>query len=112
MKRLLLLFSMSLLCTFNVNAQITDFINDVSTTVGVYKSGNTLYIGSVGNSIIYTADLSSPNPVAEDLITGFQYKNGNRWARPADVITGPDGEIYFTSDANINGLFRLKKRSH
>jgi len=44
----------------------------------------------------------------EDLVTGFQLKNGERWARPVGVGIGPDGALYFTSDAGINGLFRLK----
>jgi glucose/arabinose dehydrogenase len=44
----------------------------------------------------------------EDLITGFQLKSGERWARPVGVGIGPDGAVYFTSDAGINGLFRLK----
>ncbi len=44
-----------------------------------------------------------------DLLTGFQLADGGRWGRPAGVAIGPDGEIYFTSDAAINGLFRFKK---
>jgi len=44
-----------------------------------------------------------------DLLTGFQLNNGNRWARPVGVGTGPDGALYFTSDSGVNGLFRLKK---
>ena len=45
----------------------------------------------------------------EDFITGFQLGNGERWARPVGVKIGPDGHLYFTSDAGINGLFRLRK---
>jgi len=45
----------------------------------------------------------------DDLITGFQLPNGKRWARPAGVAIGPDGALYFTSDSDINGLFRLKR---
>jgi glucose/arabinose dehydrogenase len=44
-----------------------------------------------------------------DLLTGFQLPDGNRWARPADVAIGPDGDIYFTSDGGVQGLYRLKK---
>ena len=45
----------------------------------------------------------------DDLVTGFQLKNGDRWLRPAGVAIGPDGALYFTSDAGINGLFRLRR---
>jgi len=45
----------------------------------------------------------------DDLVTGFQLPDGNRWARPAGVAVGPDGALYFSSDSDINGLFRLKR---
>jgi len=45
----------------------------------------------------------------DDLVTGFQLENGARWGRPLGVAVGPDGALYFTSDAGINGLFRLRK---
>ncbi len=45
----------------------------------------------------------------DDLITGFQLPNGDRWARPVGVTLGPDGALYFTSDSDTNGLFRLRK---
>jgi len=45
----------------------------------------------------------------DDLITGFQMPDGERWARPAGVAFGPDGALYFSSDSDINGLFRLKR---
>lgn len=45
----------------------------------------------------------------DDLITGFQLPNGDRWARPAGVAPGPDGALYFTVDAGANALFRLSK---
>ncbi|MFA6972002.1 MAG: PQQ-dependent sugar dehydrogenase [Gallionella sp.] len=45
----------------------------------------------------------------DDLITGFQLPDGQRWARPAGVAIGPDGALYFSSDSDINGLFRLKR---
>jgi len=46
----------------------------------------------------------------DDLVTGFQLKNGDRIARPVGVAVGPDGAIYFTSDSGLNGLFRLRKK--
>lgn len=46
----------------------------------------------------------------DDLVSGFQLEDGSRWARPAGVAIGPDGALYFTSDAAINGLFRLVRR--
>jgi glucose/arabinose dehydrogenase len=45
----------------------------------------------------------------DDLVTGFQLPDGERWARPAGVAFGPDGALYFSSDSEINGLFRLKR---
>ncbi|MEW6312796.1 MAG: sugar dehydrogenase [Pseudomonadota bacterium] len=46
----------------------------------------------------------------DDLVTGFQLPDGERWARPVGVAIGPDGALYFTSDSDTNGLFRLKRR--
>jgi glucose/arabinose dehydrogenase len=46
---------------------------------------------------------------AENLVFGFQDLNtGDRWARPVGLAFGPDGALYFTSDAGNQGLFRLK----
>jgi glucose/arabinose dehydrogenase len=45
----------------------------------------------------------------DDLLTGFQLEDGERWGRPVGVAIGPDGALYFTSDSGINGLFRLRK---
>lgn len=45
----------------------------------------------------------------DDLVTGFQHKNGSRWARPVGVAVGPDGSLYFTSDEEANALFRLSR---
>lgn len=46
----------------------------------------------------------------DDLVTGFQLENGDRWARPVGVTVGPDGALYFTSDSGTNGLFRLRSK--
>jgi len=46
----------------------------------------------------------------DDLVTGFQLKNGARWARPVGVAIGPDGALYFTSDSDANALFRLRRK--
>lgn len=44
----------------------------------------------------------------QDIITGFQRSDGSRFARPAGVIVGFDGNLYFTSDGgDVTGLFRL-----
>ena len=44
----------------------------------------------------------------DDLLSGFQLPDGDRWARPVGVEIGPDQHIYFTSDSETNGLFRLR----
>jgi glucose/arabinose dehydrogenase len=43
------------------------------------------------------------------LVSGFQLPDGKRWARPAGIAFGPDGALYFSSDSNAEGLFRLKR---
>ncbi len=45
----------------------------------------------------------------DDLVTGFQLPDGERWARPVGVAIGPDGALYFTSDTETSGLFRLRR---
>ncbi len=45
----------------------------------------------------------------DDLISGFQLSDGARWARPAGVAFGPDGALYFSSDSDAEGLFRLRR---
>jgi len=45
----------------------------------------------------------------EDLVTGFQAQDGERWARPAGVMIGPDGALYFTSDGGTSALVRLSR---
>ena len=46
----------------------------------------------------------------DDLVSGFQASSGKRWARPMGVAIGPDGALYFSSDGETNGLFRLKRK--
>ncbi len=45
----------------------------------------------------------------DDLVTGFQEADGDRWARPVGVGFGPDGALYFTSDDGAEALFRLRR---
>jgi len=45
----------------------------------------------------------------DDLINGFQLADGERWARPAGIAFGPDGALYFSSDSETGGLFRLRR---
>jgi glucose/arabinose dehydrogenase len=46
----------------------------------------------------------------EDLVSGFQLANGERWARPVGIAFGSDGALYFTSDGGTTeGLFRLRR---
>lgn len=44
----------------------------------------------------------------DDLASGFQLRDGSRWARPVGVAVGPDGALYFTSDGGVEGLYRLR----
>ncbi len=46
----------------------------------------------------------------DELVTGFQLPSGDRWGRPVGVAVGPDGALYFTSDAGTEGLFRLRRK--
>jgi glucose/arabinose dehydrogenase len=43
-----------------------------------------------------------------DFMTGFQLPDGQRWARPIGITIGPDGHVYFSSDAGIQGLYRIR----
>jgi glucose/arabinose dehydrogenase len=43
----------------------------------------------------------------EEVLGGLQRQDGQRLARPVGVAIGPDGALYFTSDAGLEGLFRL-----
>ena len=44
------------------------------------------------------------------IVEGFQFENGDRWARPAGVGIGPDGTLYITSDGgHLHGLMRLER---
>lgn len=45
----------------------------------------------------------------DDLVTGFQLDDGQRWARPVGVAIGPDGALYFSSDSDHQGLYRLRR---
>ena len=48
----------------------------------------------------------------EEILGGLQRPNGRRLARPVGVAIGPDGALYFTSDAGLEGLFRLAPVKH
>lgn len=44
----------------------------------------------------------------QDFMTGFQLPDGQRWARPIGIAIGPDGHVYFSSDAGVQGLYRIR----
>lgn len=43
----------------------------------------------------------------KDILTGFQYANGERYARPVGLAFGPDKALYMTSDAENAGVFKV-----
>lgn len=47
----------------------------------------------------------------DELVSGFQKPDGERWARPVGLAPGPDGALYFTSDGGTDALFRLRKKN-
>jgi len=42
-----------------------------------------------------------------DILTGFQNANGDRLARPVGLAFGPDNALYFTSDAEGPGVYKV-----
>ncbi len=42
-----------------------------------------------------------------DLLTGFQFANGERFARPVGLAFGPDKALYMTSDAENPGVYKV-----
>ena len=44
----------------------------------------------------------------EDLLTGLQDADGHRWIRPVGVAFDPRGDLYFSSDGGLEGLFRIR----
>jgi len=99
------------------NAMLTSFANDAIVALhgswGTQPSGG--FFGSAASRrqpklvVVHFKDGVANN--VEDLVTGFQLENGDRWARPVGVAVGPDGALYFSSDSGINGLFRLVRDS-
>ncbi len=101
---------------FPDHAKATEFIGDA--LVALHGSWVTIEGGEVKDGDIRTRRhpklviVKFENGEATevvDLLTGFQLPDGGRWGRPAGVAIGPDGEIYFTSDAGIDGLYRFNK---
>ena len=45
----------------------------------------------------------------DDLVTGFQLENGERWARPVGVAIGPDARCISPATRRTHGLVRLKR---
>lgn len=54
----------------------------------------------VAPKIVRVSVNAAGQPSAQDFITGWQYSNGDRWGRPVDVITGPDGDLFVADDVN------------
>ena len=40
------------------------------------------------------------------LLSGFQYRDGDRWGRLADAVPGPDGALY-VSDDQAGAILRI-----
>lgn len=43
----------------------------------------------------------------QDIVSGFQLDDGQRWARPVDLLALPDGSILFSSDGPTSAIFKL-----
>jgi hypothetical protein len=70
MKKLLLIIC--IICfSIQSHAQPTDFLTNIPTPVGIVKNGNTLYVGSLGDSKIVSVDLTNPSP--QDFLTGISF---------------------------------------
>ncbi len=59
---------------------------------------------------LMSVDFAGKDAVSvKDLVSGFQRDDGSRFARPVDIKSGPDGNLYFSSDGGeVEGLFRLR----
>ncbi|MEY8848481.1 T9SS type A sorting domain-containing protein [Psychroserpens sp. XS_ASV72] len=87
MKKSLLL--LLLICfAFSLNAQVSTYIDGISTAVGIVQKDNTLYIGSVGTQTIFKVDLTDPNLTLEPYVTGINFPT-------KFVVIGDD--LYFTA---------------
>lgn len=95
------------------NVMLTSFASDAIVALrgswGTQPSGG--FFGSAASrrqpKLVVVRFKDGVANTVEDLVTGFQLENGDRWARPVGVAVGPDGALYFSSDSGINGLFRL-----
>ena len=98
---------------FNDSANARKYINDA--LVALHGSWATSDGGSDGDPAsrrepkLVHVEFSEGDAIAvTDFLTGFQLENGARWARPMGLAIGPDGDIYFSSDDGIQGLFRIR----
>ncbi|MBC7659345.1 MAG: PQQ-dependent sugar dehydrogenase [Chitinophagaceae bacterium] len=48
-----------------------------------------------------------PTGKVSDFLTGFQDRTGKRFARPVGLAFGPDNALYFTSDSEGAGVYRV-----
>ena len=97
--------------TFVTNAFLSDYFNG-NALVAIHGSWAVVPDGGLETRRppkIVMVKFFDGQPIAvEDIVTGFQRSDGSRFARPSGMLMGPDGQLYFTSDAgDVTGLFRL-----
>lgn len=68
-----LLFACMLFISTQLFAQFSEFVTGITTPVGAVLDGNTMYVGSIGDSKIVTVDVTDPNPTPQDFLTGISF---------------------------------------
>ncbi|QWN36252.1 sugar dehydrogenase [Cobetia sp. 4B] len=91
--------------------------SDIDVVVAVHGSWGTAPSGNAAGAPASRREprllglkLATPDTEARlvPVLTGLQdSSSGQRWIRPLDVLFGPDGSLYFTSDSGAAGLYRL-----
>lgn len=60
--------------------------------------------------VLVEFEKGKPTGEVSTVVSGFQDKLGDRFARPMGLAIGPDGALYISSDGGKHGLFRLRRK--